>query len=263
MRPGRPQGMARVSVAAHCLLAVGLAVVLLMFLVPAVVGEEREGPRPRVVAILPGHGGRDSGAVHRDSDGRVDLVEKEVNLAIARRLASRLEAAGYVAVLTRDGDYSHTPTPGNAEQEVQAHLDIANRAGADVLVAIHNNGYSDPELSGTTTYYCPKRTFAEKSRRLARAIHRHILSGLLDVAGYRARDHGVRTADYKPYGCLYTLGDDRGGTFRPSAMPGVVVEGLFVTNDFDAWVLSQEGGQDLIAAAIFDGIEEYFAVEEN
>jgi len=244
-------------------LLISLAIALAISpLAPAAVGQEQQ-PRPKGVAILPGHGGQDSGAVHRNPEGQIDLLEKDVNLVIAQRLAARLQRAGYKAVLTREGDYSLTTTPWDAEREIQAHLDIANVAGADVLVAIHNNGYSDPSLSGTTTYYCPKRTFAEKSRGLATAIHKHVLSGLFDVAGYKTQDLGVRSADYKPYGCLYTLGDDRNGTFRPSAMPGVVVEGLFVTNDSEAWILSQEGGQDLIAAAIFDGIKEYFAKQEN
>lgn len=216
------------------------------------------GTRRKAVALLPGHGGKETGAVHRNSAGDVDLVEKDVNLAIARKLAARLEAAGYRVVFTRDGDYSLTPDPSDTEREIQAHLDIANASKADILVAIHNNGYSDASLSGTETYYCPEREFSTDSLKLAQTIQKHLISGFRDVMAYETRDRGVRSANYKPYGCLYTLGDDRGGTFRPSAMPGVVVESLFVTNDFEAWILGQDGGQELIAAAIFDGIEEYF-----
>lgn len=220
--------------------------------------DENAPVRARVVAILPGHGGRESGAVHRNRAGEIDLVEKDVNLAIAHKLAARLKAAGYVAILTRDGDYSLTSTPSDSEREIQAHLDVANDSKADILVAIHNNGHPNPSMSGTETYYCPKREFAEDSFRLARAIQKHLVSGFRDVMGYETANHGVKSANYKPYGCLYTLGDDRNGTFRPSAMPGVLVEALFVTNDFEAWVLGQDGGQELIATAIFDGIVEYF-----
>ncbi len=214
--------------------------------------------RPKVVAILPGHGGSETGAVHYNSAGQVDLIERDVNLAIARKLANRLQAAGYVAVLTRDGDYSLTPNPSDAEREVQANLDVANNSKADVLVAIHNNGHPDAALSGTETYYCPQRDFAQDNLRLAKAIQKHLVSGFRDVMGYQTDDHGVKSANYKPYGCLYTLGGDRNGTFRPSAMPGALVEALFVTNEREAWILSQDGGQELIAAAIFDGIVEYF-----
>ena len=219
---------------------------------------EEANPRPRVVAILPGHGGKDSGAVHYNAAGKVDLVERDINLAIARKLAARLKAAGYVPVLTREGDDSLTPNPGDAMREVQANLDVANSSNADILVAIHNNGFSDPSFSGTTTYYCPNREFASENLRLARALQKHMVSGFRDVMGYETRDYGVQSANYKPYGCLYTLGDDRGGTFRASKMPGALVEALFVTNDFEAWVLAQDGGQELIAAAILDGIQEYF-----
>ncbi len=151
---------------------------------------QEEPSRPKVVAILPGHGGRESGAVHQNQSGEIDLIERDVNLAIARRLAARLVDAGYVVVLTRDGDFSLTPNPGDAEREVQAHLDVANSANADILVSIHNNGHPDSGQSGTEVYYCPKREFSDKSRRLAEAVQKHIVSGLWDVAGYPARDRG-------------------------------------------------------------------------
>jgi N-acetylmuramoyl-L-alanine amidase len=240
------------------LLALVITIIFLCLPTPAAHTEDSPDP-PRIVAIIPGHGGAESGAVHRDAAGRVDLIEKNVNLSIALKLAFRLEAAGYIAVLTRDGDYSLTANPSDAEREIEANLDVANVNGADILISIHNNGHADPSLSGTETYYCPERAFAGSSLLLARSIQKHLVSGFRDVMGYHTRDRGVRSANYKPYGCLYTLGGDRGGTFRASAMPGVLVESLFVTHDYEAWILSQDAGQDLIATAIFDGIDEYFS----
>ena len=241
-----------------CIVSILLATAMPILLVaPARAGDEGE-PKQKTVSILPGHGGAETGAVHYDSSGRADVVEKDVNLAVAKGLESRLRQAGFAAVLTREGDYSLTPNPADAMSEIQANLDVANQRNADILVAIHHNGYADPQVSGTETYYCPERVFADDSLRLGTSIQKHIVSGLRDVMGYQVQDRGVRSARYKPYGCLYTLGDDWGDSFHPSRMPGVVVEALFVSNDHEASILKQEGGQDLIAAAIFDGIVEYF-----
>ncbi|MBI4318941.1 MAG: N-acetylmuramoyl-L-alanine amidase [Chloroflexi bacterium] len=264
LRFSKPNSAARAPLSRNRLLAILTAFTLLLFAIfgtfpPQTRANEQPPAKPRVVAILPGHGGAESGAVHYDRNGRLDLIEKNVNLAVAKKLAARLEQTGIVPVLTRDGDYSLTRNPSDTMAEIQAHLDVANRSEADILVAIHHNGHENARMSGTETYYCLERPFALESERLARSIQKHILSGLRDVAGYDVIDRGTKSARYKPYGCLYTLGDDWGEAFRPSAMPGVVVEALFVTNDFEASLLGDDRGQDLIAAAIYDGIIEYFA----
>jgi N-acetylmuramoyl-L-alanine amidase len=70
-------------------------------------------PRPsqhHIVAISAGHGGPNNvGAVHHDRQGNVDLVEKDLNLDIARRLDVLLRADGFETVLIRDCDCSVSP----------------------------------------------------------------------------------------------------------------------------------------------------------
>jgi len=101
--------------------------------------------RPRVVALDPGHGGAEIGAAGGG------LLEKDVNLRIALKLRDRLTADGLQVVLTRDSDRRARELPvGQAPAgysvtrvDLQGRIDIANEAGADVFLSIHNNGAGD------------------------------------------------------------------------------------------------------------------------
>src|SRR5688500_4476341 len=110
-------------------------------------------PPAPLVAVDAGHGGRDVGAVG-EANGR-QLVEKELTLAVARRMGDLLRAAGYRVLLTRaadapvgagrdvDGDGSVGPA-----DDLQARIDAANAAGASVLVSVHFNGSTSRALRG-------------------------------------------------------------------------------------------------------------------
>ena len=82
----------------------------------------------RTVVVDPGHGGRDPGAT-----GIGGLREKDVNLRLSRLLASRLEAAGFHVVLTRDKD---------ERLDLEQRTAIAEAAGADLFISIHANASS-------------------------------------------------------------------------------------------------------------------------
>jgi N-acetylmuramoyl-L-alanine amidase len=219
----------------------------------------------RVVAISAGHGGpHNTGTVHHDRAGHVDLVEKDLNLEVARRLDALLRADGYAAVMLRDGDYSVSPeggaeTPEQIRAESQARADIANQHHADVLVVIHHNGSEDPLISGTEVYYDPERSFGDKSRKLATAIHAAIIAKLRALP-YAVTDRGVK--DDAPIGQrygqphTYLFGDSTG--FRVTTMPAALGEALFVSNDTEAALLQRDDVQQAIAEAYRDGIEAYF-----
>src|SRR5439155_1493845 len=95
-------------------------------------------PPPYTVFVDAGHGALDSGA------GNGDLLEKDVNVDVATRLAPLLGGSGYNVYLSRWGDYTLTPFPVNTYQnrrdEIQARVDVANSVHADILLSIHFNG---------------------------------------------------------------------------------------------------------------------------
>ncbi|OYX06034.1 MAG: hypothetical protein B7Z05_05400 [Thiotrichales bacterium 32-46-8] len=98
-----------------------------------------KGTKELVVAIDPGHGGKDVGAVSASG-----VMEKDLTLAVAKELKRQIDAQpGMRAVLTRDGDYfvSLTKRP-----------QIARELNADVFLSLHADSYKDRNISGASFY---------------------------------------------------------------------------------------------------------------
>ncbi|MBE3583807.1 MAG: N-acetylmuramoyl-L-alanine amidase [Limnochordaceae bacterium] len=177
----------------------------------------------RTIVVDPGHGGDNPGA-HGPHGSR----EADNNLAIARYLQQDLEQAGARVILTRTGNT--TPGFGLVDQ-LRARVDLANGAGAQVFVSIHNDSNPDLSLSGPTTYYWG-------SPALARVIQQELVDSLGAV------DNGVVR---RP---LYVLEHTR--------MPAVLVEAGFITSPADEARLANPTYQRRIALAIARGLARYF-----
>ena len=169
-----------------------------------------------VVAIDPGHGGGDPGAV-----GIGGIQEKEIVLDISRQVASILEQQGIQAVMTRSDD---------REVELQPRVDLAERINANLFVSIHANAIdmSRPDVNGIETYYY------DSGQNLARTIH----NSVLQATG--APDRRVRQARF------YVL--------RRTSMPSVLVEVGFVTGADDAPRLRDPAYRSQLAVSIARGI---------
>lgn len=218
-------------------------------------------PRP-VVALDPGHGGYESGAVHRGANGRIDLLEKDVNLQLALLVEQQLLDQGYGVVLTRREDspvnVPRSDRNGDGiidnDDDLQARVDIANDAGAALLFSIHNNGSTDPRVRGTSTWYAEAHPRGAESRVLA-ALLQQALIGHLREAGYGdAVDAGFHDDPplRKPFGHLFLVGPQTPRVARVSLMPGVVGESLYVTSDREASLLQDESTLQAIAGAYAD-----------
>jgi N-acetylmuramoyl-L-alanine amidase len=214
-------------------------------------------PPPYTVAIDAGHGGPQFGA------SRYGLIEKEVNMDVAFRLELLLREAGYNTYLIRAGDYAFVPwDPDNTaftKADIQARTDAANGQRADILVSIHHNGNDDPGQSGTEVYFNPDRPYGGYSYALADVIQQSLVSAL-KAAGYETRDRGVKNDaevngdPNNPHSWLLGTNDD----FRPSLMPGMIGEALFITNPKDAEQLQKPEVRQAIAEAYKAGVDAYF-----
>ncbi len=101
---------------------------------------DEEGERPiRRIVVDAGHGGHDPGAI-----GPSRLREKHVTLAIARRLAAKLRAAGFEVVLTRNDD---------RYLALEERTALANTARGDLFVSVHANAHPRRARSGVETYF--------------------------------------------------------------------------------------------------------------
>ncbi|MDX6646496.1 MAG: N-acetylmuramoyl-L-alanine amidase, partial [Miltoncostaeaceae bacterium] len=201
------------------------------------------------VAVDPGHGGADTGAIgvlapgtdtglppRTDDAGRTVIYEKDVTLDVAQRLAAWLGARGYPVVLTRTEDLAGGNRPYTTElADLRARVAIANRAGADLLVSIHENAFIDPAIRGTETYHY---TLAgAPARALAVAIHQELVLRL------GLADRGVASAGF------YVL--------KHTVMPAVLVEGAFLTNPDEAALLARPDVRQSLAEGIGAGVDVY------
>jgi N-acetylmuramoyl-L-alanine amidase len=222
-----------------------------------------------IVCLDPGHGGEDLGNV-RIENGRIALQEKDFTLAHALELAKRLRSDGFEVVMTRETDTEVNPSnedvngdgvvapddgPARSDQldDLQARINICNLASADLLVSIHYNGAENEFLQGYEVWYNDKRPFSGRSEAFAQLIHDD-LGAAYKSAGYDANDRGIGIDD------LAVLAPARPGKLIPSNMPGVVVEGLFLSNDDDAKFIGSDVAEDTIVGAYERAIKRYFDV---
>ncbi len=201
------------------------------------------------VAIDPGHGDRDSGAVgplaagvvatglpdRADDQGRPVILEKDVTLDVARRLDAWLRLRGHTTVMTRTGDLAGGDRPfTNVLADLRARVDVANREGAELFVSIHQNSLG-PTATGTETYHF---TLASpRSRALALAVQQEVVLRL------GLPDRGVKTAGF--YVLKHTL------------MPAVLVEGAFLSNPAEAALMADPVNRQRMAEAVGAGVERY------
>lgn len=231
------------------------------------------GPPGKTVFIDAGHGGLDPGVV--GSAGGKQVLEKDATLAVATRLGALLRADGYGVVMARTQDSSVTKlatsdsitgalTNSAEHRDLVTRAACANASKASVLVSIHFDGFSDPSVGGTETFYDSVRPFAATSKRLAADLQAGLVSGL------GTSDRGLWTDDQlaapaltssgNSYGHLIELGPASAGWVDdPSQMPGALVEPLFITNPTEAAIASDPAGQQRIAVAMEAGLVKFFS----
>jgi N-acetylmuramoyl-L-alanine amidase len=214
------------------------------------------GP-PYTVFLEAGHGGPNYVGAYG-----AGLAEKDVTLDVTLRLAPMLTAAGYNVVLARDGDYTLTSFPAdtweNRRDEIQARVDVANAAKTDILVSLHFNG-GPSYMQGLEVYYNPDRSFGTANLMLAQTVRHGILTSLY-TAGYAVPDRGIKN-DAMVGGCpcnphSWILGTNNG--FRPSMMPGIIAEPMFLSNPFEAQQLWRPEIRQAVAEGYKAGIDSYF-----
>ncbi|MFM9108771.1 MAG: N-acetylmuramoyl-L-alanine amidase, partial [Chloroflexota bacterium] len=220
----------------------------------------------KVVCIDPGHGGADLGNV-RVENGEIVLREKDFTLDHSLEVGRRLQEMGYTVVFTRTTDAEANPTnldvngdgevaaPGGEARsdqldDLQARVLICNQQGADVLVSIHYNGAENEFLEGYEVWYNDEREFAQQNARLASIAHAE-LGRAYAAVGYDAFDKGIGIEAHA------VTGPARPGKLVPSEMPGVVVEGLFLSNDEDAAFVETPQAKEAIVGAYVTAIDRF------
>ncbi len=224
--------------------------------------------RVLLIAVDAGHGGEDPGA-----HGRRGTLEKNVTLAIARRLKEQIDdTPGMRAILIRDGDY-FIPLGGRVEKARKAH--------ADLFVSIHADAFVKAKACGSSVFALSEHGASSASARwLAKKENEADLIGgvnlavkdpylartLLDLSQTATISDSMKLAKHvlKELGGINTL--HRGhveqagfAVLKSPDTPSILVETAFISNPNEELRLKDEAYQEKVAHAILGGLKRYFA----
>ena len=195
----------------------------------------------KTVLIDPGHGGKDQGA-----PGVGGVLEKNVTLSIAKKLALKLQKRGFRVFMTRIADRQLT---------LQQRVDMCGKLKPDLFISIHCNAVCKPAIQGIETYALTPQgaastsdskpvnsssagnSFNRNNHRLAYEVQKNLLSSA------RAEDRGVRHARFF--------------VIRHAVCPAILIETGFLTHPKESVFLNTPGSQEKVADGILNGIAAY------
>ena len=230
------------------------------------------GKRMVTIALDPGHGGEDPGAI-----GKGGTREKDVVLAIAQKLKAKIDATpGMRAYLTRDGDY-FVP--------LHVRVEKARRVKADLFVSIHADAFVRPTAGGSSVYVLSDsgasssaaRWLADKENAadLIGGINLNVQDPrlakvLLDMSTTAQIKDSVKVADtmlgeLKNVYRLHKPQVEYAGfaVLKAPDMPSILVETAFISNPEEERLLRNGADQEKFASALLGGISRFFAANPH
>ena len=224
--------------------------------------------RPIIVAVDPGHGGEDPGAV-----GPRGTCEKHVTLAIAKKLVAMLGAQpGMRTMLTRDDDYF---VPLNVR------VQKARRVQADLFISIHADAFTTPAARGSSVFALSEHGATSAAARwLAQRENEADLIGgvnldskepflartLLDLSQTAQINDSLRVGRSVLDGIgavnsLHKGSVEQAGfaVLKAPDIPSILVESAFISNPDEELKLKSDRYQKQFAESIFGGVKRYFA----
>ena len=193
----------------------------------------------KTVVIDPGHGGDDPGKIGVNKE-----KEKDVNLAISKKLFQVLNEQGYKVVLTRSEDV----VLGDGDKfskisDLNKRCEIINNAYEEnnkcIMVSIHQNSFTQTSVHGAQSFYFQR---SEQSKLLGETLQK-ILNEKVNEKEKKA----------KPNDSYYILIN--------SKCPGIIVECGFLSNRDEATKLTNETYQKELAEILSEGISTYFNMQ--
>ena len=236
---------------------------------PATAAERQQVDRLVIVAIDPGHGGEDPGAI-----GPTGLREKDVVLAVALELRKRLDALPNMrAMLTRDADFF-----------VPLHERVrkARRVQADLFVSIHADAFMRPEARGASVYALSEKGASSTAARwmaarensadqvggvnVAQVSDPQLLRAMLDMSTTAQIKDSLKLGDevlsrIGRVGRLHKRQVEQAGfaVLRAPDIPSILVETAFISNPGEEAKLRDPDYRAELVGALATGIRNYFA----
>ena len=226
--------------------------------------------RDIIVAIDPGHGGKDPGAVSSNN-----VLEKDITLLIAKELQRTLrDTEGYQAVLIRSDD---------STVSLNDRYQNARKYGADAFISIHADGFRLASVKGASVFIWSDESSSSVARNLSDKERKRIQAQIKNIKSYDFNEDAARELypnTYKkkvdqskvlgskildqlkrdPYTKIHKQNVEYADfrVLKSVDIPSVLVESGFITNPEDAKRLKTKAGRRMIARSIFLGIHNYF-----
>jgi N-acetylmuramoyl-L-alanine amidase len=220
------------------------------------------------IALDPGHGGEDPGA-----SGKNGSREKDIVLAIAKRLKGKLEEQANIRVmLTRDGDY-FVP--------LGTRVDKARKVQADLFVSIHADAFVQPTARGSSVFVLSEkgatssaaRWLADKENSAdtiggvnVKSHDKQLASVLFDLSTTAQINDSMKLGrsvlgEIGGINRLHKGSVEQAGfaVLKAPDIPSILIETAFISNPEEEAKLLDDGYQDKLADAIVTGIRRYFA----
>ena len=190
-----------------------------------------------IVCVDPGHGGTDPGKV-----GINGQLEKDINLAIAKKLKTYLEASDVTVVLTRDKDMG-LYSSGDAHKkmaDMRKRCQLIEEVKPDLVISIHQNSYHEEAIRGGQVFYYKTSVRGKKLAQILQERFDYVL-GDANKRQAKANDNYYLLLHVKE--------------------PIVIAECGFLSNREEAEKLETKEYQDRLAWTLHMGIMEYLNQE--
>jgi N-acetylmuramoyl-L-alanine amidase len=235
--------------------------------------DARPGKPPKVlrmitIALDPGHGGEDPGAI-----GMRGSREKDVVLAIAKRLKSKIEDLPNMRVmLTRDADY-FVP--------LGVRVNKARKVQADLFVSIHADAFVKSSARGSSVFVLSEKGASSSAARWlankenqadsiggvnSRGHDKHLASVLFDLSTTAQINDSLKVAkavlgEIGGINRLHKGAVEQAGfaVLKAPDIPSILIETAFISNPEEEAKLTDNAYQDKLADAVLKGIRHYFS----
>lgn len=186
-----------------------------------------------VIVIDPGHGGHDPGKVAVN-----DVLEKDINLEISKKLKVLLEAEGFQVEMTREKDQALNDKAASNKKvsDMKQRIVLIDKHDPVVTISIHQNSYHEEYVKGAQVFYY---TNSKEGKKLAESVQTQLRKSL-DPENKR---------EAKANNNYYLL--------KKTSTPIIVVESGFLSNREEAALLTEEKYQEKVAWAIHLGVLKY------
>ena len=228
--------------------------------------ERNQRKKQFVIAIDPGHGGRDPGAI-----GRKGTREKDVALSVGKKMKTLINrSSGYRAILTREGDRFLS---------LRNRVKKAREAEADIFVSLHADSFKSPNVKGASVYALSLNgASSEAARIIAEKENASDLIGgislddkddliasvLLDLSQSATIQDSLELGSdvLSKIGKVSKLNNKKVqqagfAVLKAPDMPSILIETAFLSNPAEEKKLRNPKHQHRLAKAVFSGIQNH------